>query len=87
MEHPMSTCTRGPMTGGREAVPPEQTAMLSVGDVAGMLRCSSRTVYRLSDAGKLPRPVKLGALVRWSRAAIEQWLADGCPPCRKISSR
>lgn len=54
--------------------------LLAVDDVASLLRCSPRHIYRLADAGKMPRPVKLGALVRWRRAEIAQWLADGCQP-------
>jgi excisionase family DNA binding protein len=57
--------------------------MLTVHDVARMLNCSARTVYRLTDAGKMPRPVKLGALVRWPREVVEQWIAAGCPKTRK----
>ena len=26
--------------------------------------------------------VKLGALVRWSRQAVLDWIANGCKPCR-----
>ena len=58
-------------------------AMLSVDDVARMLGCSSRHVHRLVDAGRMPRPVKLGALVRWSREAIDAWIRGGCPDCRR----
>ena len=47
--------------------------------VAALLSCSKRHVQRLRDGGKIPRPVKLGSLVRWPRAEIEQWIADGCP--------
>ena len=54
-------------------------AMLTVHDVATMLNCSPRTVYRLTDTGRIPHPVKLGALVRWPREVIEQWIAAGCP--------
>ena len=50
--------------------------------VAAMLDCSPRHVYRLSDAGKLPRPLKLGALVRWNRAVILEWINAGCPSVR-----
>ncbi len=57
-------------------------SLLDVREVAALLRCSSRTVYRLSDGGILPRPRKLGALVRWSAAEIENWIADGCKPVR-----
>ena len=69
------------------AVPRDQSAtgiaaLLDVRAVASLLACSSRTVYRLADGGKMPRPVKLGALVRWPRAAIEEWVAGGCQPVR-----
>ena len=54
--------------------------LLDVRDVAALLdRCSVRHVHRLADAGKMPRPVKLGALVRWRRADLEAWIAAGCP--------
>ena len=61
--------------------------LLDVEAVAAMLGCSPRHVYRLSDAGAMPRPVKLGALVRWSKAAVEDWVAAGCPSCRKGAGR
>ena len=57
----------------------DRLGMLTVHDVARMLNCSVRTVYRLVDSGRMPRPVKLGALVRWPREAIEHWIDDGCP--------
>jgi len=59
----------------------EPPAMLTVKDVAALLACSPRHVCRLVEAGRLPRPVKLGALVRWPRAAMESWVAAGCPLC------
>jgi len=61
--------------------------LLDVQAVADLLGCSSRHVYRLSDAGRMPAPVKLGALVRWSKSAIEEWVAAGCPSCRKGPGR
>lgn len=54
-------------------------AFSDVRAMAQFLTCSERHVYRLADAGRIPRPVKLGALVRWRRVEIEKWLADGCP--------
>ena len=59
-------------------------AMLTVHDVARMLNCSARTVYRLTDAGKIPRPVKLNALVRWGREDIENWINQGCPRAKDM---
>lgn len=64
-----------------------ESSLLNVDVVAGKLSCSPRHVYRLSDAGKIPSPLKLGSLVRWSRKAIDEWIDAGCPPCRKVVGR
>jgi excisionase family DNA binding protein len=60
---------------------PDQVApmLLDVRAVAALLDCSSRHVYRQSDAGRLPAPVRVGALVRWRRTDLDAWLAAGCP--------
>lgn len=62
--------------------PTEKVRLLDVHAVAQFLSCSARHVYRLADSGQMPRPRKLGALVRWDRPELEKWLADGCPACR-----
>lgn len=54
-------------------------ALLDVRGVAAMLDCSRRHVYRMADSGQMPRPVKLGALVRWRRSDLDEWLQAGCP--------
>jgi len=84
-----SKCTNatGERIAGRVGADMSDTAMLDVNQVATLLNCSSRHVYRLSDAGRMPRPVKLGSLVRWSRAAIQQWIESGCQNCRKGVAR
>ena len=65
------------------ALPPaEEVRLLDVNAVAQLLSCSTRHVYRLADSGQMPRPRKLGALVRWDREELAKWLADGCPACR-----
>ena len=61
-------------------------ALLDVRAVAKLLSCSVRHVYRLADGGRMPAPLKLGALVRWSRQVIEEWLRAGCPAMRRTSS-
>lgn len=69
--------TSGPRSGGNART--KTPELLDINCVAAQLCCSARHVRRLSDAGKLPRPVHLGALVRWLRADLEAWLAAGCP--------
>jgi excisionase family DNA binding protein len=58
---------------------PVPAKLLDVRRVAGLLGCSPRHVFRLTDSGKIPAPVRLGNLVRWSAVEIEQWINDGCP--------
>lgn len=64
--------------------------LLDVDRVAEICGCSARTVYRLCDAGKMPRPIKLGALVRWKATgpgSIQEWIDAGCPAVRHISAK
>ena len=44
--------------------------------------CSTRHVYRLSDADLMPRPIRLGSLVRWRRSDLLEWIEGGCQPTR-----
>jgi len=61
----------------QSAVPAE---LLDVHAVAALLGgCSIRHVTRLADAGRMPKPIKLGALVRWRRDELAAWLKAGCP--------
>jgi excisionase family DNA binding protein len=53
--------------------------LIGVDKVAELLECSRRHVYRLADCGRLPRPRKIGSLVRWSVSEIRKWVEDGCP--------
>jgi len=64
---------------------PGEVALLDVVAVAKLLACSKRTVYRLTDAGKMPRSVKIGALVRWDRETLLAWIRDGCKPAGRAT--
>lgn len=70
-------------------VPTDSTApaLLDVAAVARLLGCSERHVYRLADAGRIPAPVRLGALVRWRRQAILDWIDGGCPAVERRAGR
>jgi excisionase family DNA binding protein len=63
----------------------ESCALLDVRQVASLLNVSPRTVYRLCDGAKMPRPIRLGALVRWERSAVVTWIQNGCPAIRTAS--
>jgi len=69
------------------ATMPERAAGRKLGDVravAAKLDCSPRHIYRLSDAGRMPSPLRLGSLVRWDLEEIDRWIAEGCRPVRQV---
>ena len=68
--------------GGPGTRPAVNAELLDVRGVAAMLGCSPRHVYRLADTGRMPRPIKLGALIRWRRTELADWLEAGCPAVR-----
>lgn len=80
MEHPARTDSIIPTDSGTSGTPSAE--LLNVNAVASLLGISSRQVYRLADRGRMPRPVRLGALVRWRRAELLEWIASGCPAAK-----
>src|SRR5262245_41090406 len=58
-------------------------ALIDVGSGAALLTCSKRHVIRLADAGRMPTPLKIGALCRWRKSEILDWIGRGCPDLRR----
>jgi excisionase family DNA binding protein len=48
--------------------------LLTTHDLANHLRVSTRFIQREVAAGRMPQPIKLGRLTRFSPAAIRDWL-------------
>jgi excisionase family DNA binding protein len=63
------------------------TGTYDTGDVATLLKSSSRHVRRLADGGKMPPPLRIGRLIRWPKATIDDWLANGAKPVRTFTSK
>jgi predicted DNA-binding transcriptional regulator AlpA len=63
-----------------ETILPE---LLTIGQVARLLNAGPRTIWRWSQSGVMPRPLKIGAgkqgTVRYRRAEIAAWIESGCP--------
>jgi excisionase family DNA binding protein len=57
-----------------------ESLLIDVEQVANLLNCSVRHVYRMVDSGRMPCPVRLGTLCRWSRQTLTDWIATGCKP-------
>lgn len=56
-----------------------ESLLLPAAEVAALLNISTRTLWRLLSAGRLPEPIRLGGSVRWRREQVESWIAEGCP--------
>jgi excisionase family DNA binding protein len=64
-----------------------QSELIDIEYLATRLGCSTRHVRRLAAIGRIPRSIKLGALLRWLKTDIDQWMAAGCPHCGKKAIR
>lgn len=61
---------------------PQHSEYLSVREVAVMLGCTTRTIWKLSAAGRFPQPVRLTPrLPRWKRSAVEDHMAALAESC------
>jgi len=57
--------------------------LLGVQTVSRILGCSAAHVYGLVYDNRLPRPMKVGHMVRWKATgpgSIAEWIALGFPP-------
>ncbi len=59
--------------------PNNSRTLLDAESVAALFGCSVRHIHRLVARGGMPQPVRLGALIRWNRQALESWIDEGCP--------
>ncbi len=69
----MSERTQNYVKSGQESI------AISARQLSTMLGISLRQCWRLSSAGKLPKPVRIGGSVRWNRQEIMDWFQSGCP--------
>ena len=50
-------------------------AIMTIGEVAGYLKVTERTIYRLAGAKQIPA-FKVGGSWRFSRTDIDQWIRE-----------
>lgn len=65
-------------TNDNPANAPGTDRLLTVHEVAGRLRISSRQVWKLAAGDQMPRPVKLARWARWREADLARFIAAGC---------
>ena len=56
--------------------------LLTVGDVARLLKLSQRQVWKLAKAKRLPAPLRLGRSVRWRVTDLVRFLEAGADPAK-----
>lgn len=52
--------------------------LLTVRDVAALVKLSSRQIYKLCASARMPAPLKVGRSTRWRAAQISAWIQNGC---------
>ncbi len=52
-------------------------------EIAAKLKVSEKQVRRWGDSGAMPKPIRLGRIVRWNAQAIDDWIAGGCQRPKK----
>ena len=57
----------------------EEAVLLTPEELAEMLKVSTRTLWRLLAAGKIPEPVRFGGSTRWRLMDVQDWITGGCP--------
>jgi len=61
--------------------------LINASQFAGLLQVSSRTLWRMLSAGRLPKPIRVGGIVRWRVCEVKGWVAEGCPERSGMQSR
>ena len=49
--------------------------LMTVNEIAKVLRVSTRSVWRLLTNGKIVKPIRIGGSIRWRRSDVAEWLA------------
>ncbi|VTR91694.1 : HTH_17 [Gemmata massiliana] len=63
--------------------PTVEAATYDANDLAALLECSVRQIWRMRDANELPACLRLGRLVRWPKSVIDSWIASSSATTRR----
>jgi predicted DNA-binding transcriptional regulator AlpA len=58
--------------------------LIDVKEFAAKLGCCPKHIRRMADSGRCPPSIQLGALRRWNRQVVDDWIAAGCPVVRHV---
>lgn len=65
---------------GVPAVPDIESELLRKRESAKLTGLTERTLDKLRDAGRFPKPIALSKrTLRWRRSDLLTWISNGCP--------
>lgn len=62
-----------------------ESAMLTVTEVAAILHIGVRSVWRKSQDGRLPPPIKMTGSTRWAKSTLHEWMTKQTTAAEKQS--
>lgn len=71
--------------GNRKLVEESSEQVLTVDELALLLRRGVRTIWRMDKDQKIPAARKLGRAKRWSKREVDLWWQWGCPDRKKFN--
>ena len=52
--------------------------LLTIRELATILKVSQRSIWRLVASGQLVEPLRVGGSIRWRHDTIRDWINSGC---------
>ena len=62
----------------QHANPGKLRELLTIRELAKVLKLSPRSIWRLVKNRELPAPVRIGGSIRWRADVITRWIDAGC---------
>ncbi|MFO0941532.1 MAG: helix-turn-helix domain-containing protein [Pirellulales bacterium] len=57
---------------------PQLPSLLTIQELAAVLKISQRSIWRLVSNGQLVKPIRIGGSVRWRVQDVKEWVDNGC---------
>jgi excisionase family DNA binding protein len=61
--------------------------LLTIQEIATLTKLCPRTLRKLKATGRMPKPLTIGAAVRWRASDVREWVALGCPGADEFERR
>ena len=64
---------------GGQTPPDDQGLLIDTRQACKLLKVSPRTLWRMYNSGEMPKPIRIGRVVRWNFEELRAWVNEGCP--------